>query len=81
MDTTLSGLFDFKNLTRFTMISLALTLGLYRCQQLLVSLGMDYMAILIIIAGILGLAMAVLYSNRLIRAFKYVNQVTKSEGY
>ena len=79
LDATLGRFFDLKCLSVFALISTAATLAMYRGQQWLVSLRLNYVVVLMITSGIYGLIMAAIYGKRLLRALKTVNKVTKRE--
>ena len=79
LDTRLHRLFDLKCLAVFAVLSVALTLGLYRGQLWLAATGLNYVLVLVITSGIYGLVMAAIYGKRLLRALKNVNKVTKRE--
>lgn len=76
LNTNIFSFFDGKYILIFALESLVATLLLYQVQRWLVSRGMGYLLILVLVAGVYGALMLLLHGKRLMRALKQVNSIS-----
>ena len=79
LDTRISSFFNLKYLLVFIAESVALTVALSFLQMHLEKMDVHYFVILVIVAGIYGIAMLLLNGKRLLADMKRVNLISSGE--
>lgn len=77
LGTKLWGFFDIPYLAIFALESLAAVLLFSRLQRFLVSAGLSYFLVLIVVCGLYGVTMLLLNGRRLLQDMKQINRTTE----